>query len=58
MCTFCWDNSTIEERLHHYKSLWYEHKNRWEHETDWSRIESEIRNISSMELKEEPFLKK
>lgn len=42
MCTYCWDNSDVEERLHHYKSVWYEHRNRWNHHYDWSVVEQNI----------------
>lgn len=47
LCTYCWDNSSLEERLHHYKDLWLQHKNRWGHETDWNRIEAEINKLST-----------
>jgi hypothetical protein len=43
MCTYCWDQSDLEERLHHFKTVWYEHKNRSNHHYDWSVVEKNIR---------------
>lgn len=48
LCKYCWDNSSLEERLHHYKDLWLEHTTRWGHEMDWNRIETEINKLSKM----------
>ena len=42
MCTYCWDHSSLDERLHHYKTLWYENNNRWNYCYDWSVIEKNI----------------
>ena|SRR5258708_1609226 len=42
MCQFCWDQSNLNERLHHFKTLWYVHKNRWNENYDWSIVENNI----------------
>lgn len=43
MCKYCWNTSDLEERLHHFKSVWYDHKNRSEYNYDWSVVEENIR---------------
>jgi hypothetical protein len=48
MCTYCWNVSDLEERLHHFKTLWYEHKNRSDHHYDWSIVEENIRTESAI----------
>lgn len=48
MCTFCWDQSDLEERLHHYKTLWYSHRNMWNDNYDWLIVEANIRKESEL----------
>jgi hypothetical protein len=51
LCSYCWDNSTIEERIHHYKSLFYDNKNMWgSTDVDFAFVENEIRIATQHEL--------
>lgn len=48
MCEYCWEHSDVEERVHHFKTLWYEHRNRHNHTYDFTVIEAEIRKQSQV----------
>lgn len=49
MCKYCWDNSDVDERVHHFRSLYLEQKNRWGHiDYNFSVVEQEILKQSKL----------
>lgn len=38
MCTYCWDRATLDEKITHYKALWYEGA-RWTNIKETTTIE-------------------